>query len=178
MTDYQRTTTRETRPVDAIGSTPRRAGARGGRSVRTTDTAYTPAGPGGATLAARIVTFAFGILQVLLILRIILLLLVANPGNDIVQFDLQHHPAVRRTVRRHVLAEPRDRRPGLGPRHHRDRRADRLDPRRGADPGRDPDLLAPAGRGRLTDSGTTGIGWAALSDSRPMPGGLARRAAR
>jgi uncharacterized protein YggT (Ycf19 family) len=37
-------------------------------------------------LAARIVTFAFGILQVLLILRIILLLLVANPGNDIVSF--------------------------------------------------------------------------------------------
>ena len=43
------------------------------------------AGPGGATLAARIVTFAFGILQVLLILRIVLLLLVANPGNDVVQ---------------------------------------------------------------------------------------------
>ena len=31
-------------------------------------------------------TFAFGILQALLILRIILLLLVANPGNDIVDF--------------------------------------------------------------------------------------------
>ena len=35
-------------------------------------------------MASRIVTFAFGILQVLLILRIILLLLVANPGNDVV----------------------------------------------------------------------------------------------
>ena len=31
-------------------------------------------------------TFVFGILQVLLILRIILLLLVANRGNDVVQF--------------------------------------------------------------------------------------------
>ena len=35
-------------------------------------------------MATRIVTFLFGILQALLILRIILLLLVANPGNDIV----------------------------------------------------------------------------------------------
>jgi uncharacterized protein YggT (Ycf19 family) len=43
-------------------------------------------GPGGATLASRVVTFAFGVLQALLILRIILLLLVANPGNDIVSF--------------------------------------------------------------------------------------------
>ena len=75
----------------------RRAGAAA-TSVRTTDTAYVAAGPGGATVASRIVTFAFGILQALLILRIILLLLVANPGNDIVSFDLQHHPAVRRAV--------------------------------------------------------------------------------
>jgi len=45
-------------------------------------------GPGGATLASRVVTFLFGILQALLILRIILLLLVANPGNDIVNFVL------------------------------------------------------------------------------------------
>jgi hypothetical protein len=75
MTDYQRTTTRETVDPSVPAST-----------VRTTDTAYVASGPGGATLAARIVTFAFGILQALLILRIILLLLVANPGNDIVSF--------------------------------------------------------------------------------------------
>ncbi len=80
MTDYQTTTTRETQTVD-----PSVAPAPAVTSVRTTDTAYSPAGPGGATLAARIVTFAFGILQVLLILRIVLLLLVANPGNDVVQ---------------------------------------------------------------------------------------------
>ena len=75
MTDYQRTTTRETVDPSVPAST-----------VHTTDTAYVASGPGGATLAARIVTFAFGILQALLILRIILLLLVANPGNDIVSF--------------------------------------------------------------------------------------------
>jgi uncharacterized protein YggT (Ycf19 family) len=55
--------------------------------VRTTDT-YVQSGPGGATIAARIVTFVFGILQVLLILRIILLALVANPSNDVVSLIL------------------------------------------------------------------------------------------
>jgi uncharacterized protein YggT (Ycf19 family) len=36
----------------------------------------------------RVVTFIFGVLQALLILRIILLLLVANAGNDVVGFIL------------------------------------------------------------------------------------------
>ena len=90
MTDYERQTTTETQTVEAqpapnvapaAAPTPPVAST----SVRTTDVARTP-GPGGATLATRIVTFVFGILQALLILRIILLLLVANPGNDIVQF--------------------------------------------------------------------------------------------
>jgi uncharacterized protein YggT (Ycf19 family) len=84
MTDYQNTTTRETQVgdprVDAYS-----APAPAVSSVRTTESTSVPAGPGGATLAARIVTFAFGVLQVLLILRIVLLLLVANPGNDVVQ---------------------------------------------------------------------------------------------
>jgi len=84
MTDYQRTTTRETTTqpaVDADGApTPPVT------NVRTTDTATVAPGPGGASLAARLVTFVFGILQVLLILRIILLVLVANAGNDIVHF--------------------------------------------------------------------------------------------
>ena len=83
MTDYERVTTRETTAVDPVAdpmtSTPAVAS-----TVRTTDRAYVAAGPSGATTAARIVTFAFGILQALLILRIILLLLVANPGNGIV----------------------------------------------------------------------------------------------
>jgi len=83
MTDYERVTTRETTAVDPVAdpmtSTPAVAS-----TVSTTDRAYVAAGPSGATTAARIVTFAFGILQALLILRIILLLLVANPGNGIV----------------------------------------------------------------------------------------------
>jgi len=49
--------------------------------VSTTETVYRP---DGATTAARIVTFVFGILQALLIIRIILLLLVANPDNGVV----------------------------------------------------------------------------------------------
>ncbi len=78
MTEYQQTTTRETTTDPSVAPAP------AATSVRTTESAYVPAGPGGATVASRIVTFAFGILQALLILRIILLLLVANPGNDIV----------------------------------------------------------------------------------------------
>ena len=79
MTEYQRTTTQQTNTTDAYGAPAPPS------TVRTTDT-YVAPGPGGATIAARVVTFLFGILQVLLILRIILLLLVANPGNDVVSF--------------------------------------------------------------------------------------------
>jgi len=85
MTDYQRTTTHDTQTVDSRVD-PYGVPAPSSTSVRTTETAYEPAGPGGATVVARIVTFAFGVLQALLILRIVLLLLVANPGNDIVSF--------------------------------------------------------------------------------------------
>jgi uncharacterized protein YggT (Ycf19 family) len=86
MTDVERTTTRETQAtapaVDAYGNpTP----APVVTNVRTTESAYVARGPGGASVAARIVTLVFGILQALLILRIILLLLVANAGNDIVK---------------------------------------------------------------------------------------------
>ncbi|MEP6637807.1 MAG: YggT family protein [Chloroflexota bacterium] len=97
MTDYERTTTRETTvepQVDAYGQPVAAAPPAAAMppvaatSVRTTDRTYVAAGPGGATTAARVVTFLFGILQVLLILRIILLLLVANRSNDIVQFVL------------------------------------------------------------------------------------------
>jgi uncharacterized protein YggT (Ycf19 family) len=84
MTDYERTTRTETAPDgtverDVVGTRPT-ATYREERVVRN--------GPGGATLASRIVTLVFGILQTLLVLRIILLLLVANPGNDIVSFIL------------------------------------------------------------------------------------------
>lgn len=81
MTDYERTTTHETTNTDPATDPPSSA-------VRTTERAYVPAGPGAATVLSRFVTFLFGVLQVALILRIILLLLVANPGNDVVQLIL------------------------------------------------------------------------------------------
>ena len=80
MTDYDRTTVRESTVADPV-VTPAPAAAS---TVRTTEREVVPAGPSGASTAARLVTFAFGVLQVALILRIILLLLVANPGNDVV----------------------------------------------------------------------------------------------
>ena len=82
MTDYQTSTTRETRtvPPDPNAYPPAAPAA----TVSRTQSSVTTRGPGGATLASRIVIFLFGILQVLLILRIILLALVANQGNDVV----------------------------------------------------------------------------------------------
>lgn len=89
MTDYERTTVRETTTSDPGGpatpvATPVAAPPVQETAVRTTERAYMPAGPGGVTTAARVVTFLFGILQAALVLRIILLLLVANQGNDVV----------------------------------------------------------------------------------------------
>lgn len=87
MTDYERTTTRET-TVDPAAPTYTEPGVPAASSVRTTERAYVAAGPGGLTTAARVITFLFGILQAALILRIILLLLVANAGNDVVSLIL------------------------------------------------------------------------------------------
>ena len=58
------------------------------RGGTTTTERTRAAGPGGAAVIARFVMFLFGVLQVALILRIILLLLVANQGNDVVQLIL------------------------------------------------------------------------------------------
>lgn len=44
--------------------------------------------PSGGTLAGRIVVLLFGIIQVLIVLRIVLLLLDAREGNDLVSFIL------------------------------------------------------------------------------------------
>jgi uncharacterized protein YggT (Ycf19 family) len=85
MTDYERQTVRETTAVDPVTPEAAAAGVPPTAStVRTTERAYAPAGPSGAATAIRIVTLAFGVLQALLILRIILLLLVANQGNAVV----------------------------------------------------------------------------------------------
>ena len=53
-----------------------------------TDREYVHSGPTALEMARRIVGLAFGVLQGLLILRVILLLLVANRDNGIVQFIL------------------------------------------------------------------------------------------
>jgi uncharacterized protein YggT (Ycf19 family) len=87
MLDYQRTTT--TRESNAVTpNTDRSPTDAPAATVSRSDTTYKASGPGGATLASRIVMFVFGILQVLLILRIILLALVANQGNDVVSLIL------------------------------------------------------------------------------------------
>ena len=91
MTDYERTTTRESTTVDPAAPPayvdPAAPPAQAS-SVRTTERAYVTPGPSGLTTAARVITFLFGILQAALILRIILLLLVANTGNDVVSLIL------------------------------------------------------------------------------------------
>ena len=86
MTDYERTTVHDRTVVDPAA--PVTAEPAVASTVRTTEREVVPAGPSGASTVARLVTFLFGVLQVALILRIILLLLVANPGNDVVALIL------------------------------------------------------------------------------------------
>lgn len=81
MTDYQRTTVRESTTVQPPVAVEAPVAAT---AVRTTEQTTTPAGPSAMRTLIRVVTFAFGVLQAALILRIVLLLLIANPGNDIV----------------------------------------------------------------------------------------------
>jgi uncharacterized protein YggT (Ycf19 family) len=88
MTDYERTTVRETTTADPATRVDVDPPVERASTVRSTERVYEPAGPSGASTIARVVTFIFGILQVALILRIVLLLLVANPGNDIVSLIL------------------------------------------------------------------------------------------
>jgi hypothetical protein len=84
MTDYDRTTVRETTsngaPVVATDAYAR-------DHVVTREASYRR-GPGAGEMIRRIVMLLFGILQALLIIRIILLLLVANRDNDVVGFIL------------------------------------------------------------------------------------------
>ena len=88
MTDYERTTVRETNVVGQEPGDPVEPPTAVSSTVRTSDSVYVPAGPEPVVRAARVITFFFGVLQALLILRIVLLLLVANPGNDIVALIL------------------------------------------------------------------------------------------
>jgi uncharacterized protein YggT (Ycf19 family) len=84
MTDYERQTVRETTVVDETPVDPHPRDTSVRQTIRSTEAASVPARPEPVATAARVVTLAFGILQALLILRIILLLLIANPGNDVV----------------------------------------------------------------------------------------------
>jgi hypothetical protein len=58
-----------------------------GRSTAVTSRTV-EARPSGGTLAGRVVVFIFGIIQALIILRIVLLLMDAREGNDLVSFIL------------------------------------------------------------------------------------------
>lgn len=87
MTNYERATTRETRvaePTRMVSS----SSDEPMTTVRTTDRSYTPAGPEGLSVVGRVVAFVFGLLQAMIILRLVLLVLVANHSNDIVAFIL------------------------------------------------------------------------------------------
>jgi uncharacterized protein YggT (Ycf19 family) len=88
MTDYERTTVRETTTADPSAPVYDDPPVEHASTVRSTERVYEPGGPSGATTIARVITFAFGLLQVALVLRIVLLLLVANPGNDVVSLIL------------------------------------------------------------------------------------------
>ena len=96
--------------------------------------------------AARIITFAFGILQSLLLLRLVLLLLIANPGNDVVGLILGVTDPFVEPFRGMFALD----RVGGEPRVHlRYRRAggpDRLDPGGGPDPDGAADLRSAARR--------------------------------
>lgn len=85
MTDYDRTTVRETTTTDDdhVVTRPTYESDR----VVSRESTYR-SGPTGGEVIRRFVMLLFGILQALLILRIILLLLVANTGNDIVALIL------------------------------------------------------------------------------------------
>jgi YGGT family protein len=71
MTDYERTTVSHTEDVH----TPAHSTVR----------EYRTSGPTGLTMMQRLAALVFGIVQALIILRIVLLLLIANRDNEIVQ---------------------------------------------------------------------------------------------
>jgi uncharacterized protein YggT (Ycf19 family) len=82
MTDYDRTTVRET--STAPGEEP--VVTRDDRV--TTRESTSRSGPSSGVVIRRFVILLFGVLQALLIIRILLLLLVANAGNDVVSLIL------------------------------------------------------------------------------------------
>lgn len=86
MTDYDRTTVRETSAAPATAPADQPVVTRDDR-VTTREKTSRP-GPSSGEVIRRFVMLLFGVLQALLIIRIILLLLVANAGNDVVSLIL------------------------------------------------------------------------------------------
>lgn len=86
MADYERTTTHEHAAADPVDT--RHSTAVASDRVVSTEREYVASGPTPGEMIRRVVTLVFGILQAALVLRLILLLLVANPGNDVVSFIL------------------------------------------------------------------------------------------
>ena len=87
MTDYERTTVRESTTEPVVEADPVAREPYAATRVRTTE-ASVRKGPSGGEVIRRFVMLLFGILQGLLILRVILLLLIANTGNDVVSLVL------------------------------------------------------------------------------------------
>ncbi len=90
MADYERVTTRETTDTTAPVADEtviRRTAVDDGPAVRErlATTEYT-ARPSAAEVLRRIVALIFGIMQALIVVRIVLLLLAANRANEIVKF--------------------------------------------------------------------------------------------
>ena len=86
MTDYDRTTVRETR-TDSVVDEPAVAPDPYGARVVTREST-SRSGPTGGEVIRRFVMLLFGILQAALIIRVVLLLLVANHSNDVVALIL------------------------------------------------------------------------------------------
>jgi hypothetical protein len=104
--------------------------------------------PSAGEILGRIVIVLFGIIQVLIILRIVLLLLDAREGNDLVSWILNTSQIFvapfEGMLNTNALKSGR-----LGPRRRRGPRPVGLDAPRGADPGRGRSL-PPRAVGRLT----------------------------
>ncbi len=80
MTDYERTTVRTDDVEDTTVARP--------ASYTRSEREVVRSSPGPAQVARRLVALLFGILQALLVLRIILLLLIANRDNQLVAWIL------------------------------------------------------------------------------------------
>ena len=86
MTESERTTVRES-TTEPVYTPPGAPAPYAADRVQTTERTVR-SGPSGGEVVRRFVMILFGILQGLLILRIILLLLIANRGNDVVALIL------------------------------------------------------------------------------------------